>query len=196
MNAIIQEKMEILKMLVARGFQQRLDTLKYLAILTIVSLLGFLAVFKFRSFMVFLAVACIAGIINYVFHSMHIHVHLGHVAFLSILFSYSMGLKYGILMIIIAHILPELLVGHVDLHLFSTGIAYGIVSFLASLFTGASIIALGLTLAVIQTIMTATINMATGAQIHKLIIHDGLELGMNVFYFTFLALPLLALMGM
>jgi len=164
-----------------------------------IAALGFLAIIflflKFKSFIIFLIICAIAASLNYFIHTTSIHLHLGHVSFMAIIFSYTLGWQYGIVMIAIAHILAELLAGHADIELFNTGIIYTINVFIASFMQAADIVALGLGLTVFQAISTSILGSLTGAPLLEILTEDGLEFVMLIIYFILFAKPLVGLIG-
>jgi hypothetical protein len=156
-------------------------------------IVSLLLLLKFRSFFVFLIIGIIAGVINYFIHATKIHVHLGHVSFLAIVFSYTLGFKYGIFMIIIAHILPEILAGHLDMEMIISAGVYVLICFLASIFNQSPIVSLGITLSIIQAILTFVFEKMSGTPVMELITENGVELFMLVFYFLSFAKPLVSI---
>ena len=153
--------------------QRLLKNRTFLTILLAVFLLLFFL--KFKSFVLFIVICFIAAAINYFIHTTSIHLHLGHVSFLSVIFSYTLGWQYGIAMIIIAHVLAEVLAGHADMELFNTGLIYVINVFIAFFLSGTDIVTLGIGLAIFQVIATTMLGIFTGAPIHEIITEDGLE---------------------
>ena len=139
--------------------------------------------FRYKSLFIFLILAVVAAFVNYLVHISRIHIHLGHISFLTVIFSYSMGLRYGLLMIVIGHIIPEILSGRVDIEMIISAIAYVIVAVAASIFTSTPILILGLILTVIQVVFTVTFDLLSGAPPVELLTEDGLEFVMNVVYY-------------
>jgi hypothetical protein len=149
---------------------------------------------KFRSIFIFLVIAVIAGLINYFTHISNLHIHLGHVSFLAIVFSYSLGFKYGIFMIIAAHIIPELLAAHADLEMLISALLYTLSCFLAVTFNFIPIVTLGIILTIIQQVLSFFLERLSGTPIHELITEDGVEFLMLIIFFVSLGNPLVNLL--
>lgn len=164
-------------------------------LISIASLFLLLLFLKFKSIVLFIVICLIAAAINYFIHTTSIHLHLGHVSFLAVIFSYTLGWQYGIAMIVIAHVLAELLAGHADMELFNTGIIYVINVFLAFFLNGMDIVALGIGLTVFQAIATTILGFFTGAPIHEIITEDGLEFVMLMFYYLTISRSLILVIG-
>ena len=156
-------------------------------------ILSLFMLMKFRSFFVFLVIGIVAGIINYFIHVTDFHVHLGHIPFLAVIFSYALGFKYGIFMIVVAHILPEVLAGHADMEMIISALVYVLICFLAVTFNTTEIVALGLTLTVIQTGLAFFLEKISGTPMHELITENGVEFIMMVIYFISFANPILSI---
>ena len=129
----------------------------------------------FRHFVVFLAIAVAAGFVNYLIHASGVHLHLGHVTFLNVLFSYQLGWEYGIAIIIIAHVLPEIIAGHIDTEMIVSGLIYGLIALLASIFSVAAFIPLAMILLVIQTSLSLIIGIILGTPFTELLTEHGVE---------------------
>ncbi len=148
---------------------------------------------KFRSFTVFFIVAVLAGILNYFIHLMDIHIHIGHIFFLSIVFSYALDFKYGVAMIALAHIIPELLTGHADSEMIVSAVLYGLLSYISTLFSSTDIVVLGVILTIVYGFLSFIIQKATGTSMVELLTETGTEVVMNLVYFIGFAKLLLVL---
>lgn len=154
-----------------------------------------LLLIKFRSYIVFLVVVAIAAVINYFIHATNIHLHLGHVSFLAVIFSYTLGWQYGIVMIIVAHVMAEILSGHVDMEMMITGSIYVLNVFIAYFLNSVNIVVLGIGLTIFQAISTTSLGLMTGAPIHELITEDGVEFFMLIIYYLAFAKTLIGVVG-
>ena len=90
-------------------------------------------------------------------------------------------------MIILAHIIPEILSAHIDAEMFITCSVYILVSYIASVFTGIPILALGLMLTFIQAVLTIFLGNLSGTPLTELISEDGSEFVMNIIYYITLS---------
>ena len=158
-------------------------------------LLSILSLLLFKSLFFFILIVAIAAIINYFIHILDIHIHLGHVTFLAVIFSYTLGLKYGIFTILIAHIFAEIMAGHLDIELFITSILYLISCVIAALFNSVNIVTLGLGLTIFQGVAGIFLGRLAGTSLAKLITEDGVETVMLVIYYLSFAKPLINLIG-
>jgi hypothetical protein len=165
---------------------------QFMLILSVILLL--LLFIKFRAFIVFIIVIALAAVLNYFIHVMDIHIHLGHVSFLAVIFSYKLGFWFGVATVIIAHVFAEIFAGHLDKEMFITGSIYLINCFLASIIS-APIVSLGIGLTVFQAIATITLGLMTGTSIIELITEDGVEFVMLIIYYLSFAVPLVKLIG-
>lgn len=152
-------------------------------------------ILKFRSFFIFLIIGIIAGLINYFVHVTDIHVHLGHVPFIAIVFSYALGFKFGLFVIIIAHLLPEVMAGHVDMEMIISAAVYVLICFLAVILNHINIVTLGLILTFIQAILTFSLEKMSGTPVYELITENGVEFILLIGYFGIIAKPLLKMLG-
>ncbi|MFT4343264.1 MAG: hypothetical protein ACMXYE_00795 [Candidatus Woesearchaeota archaeon] len=149
----------------------------------------------FRHFVVFIGIAVIAGFVNYVIHATGIHLHLGHVTFLNVLFSYQLGWEYGIAIIIIAHVLPEIFAGHIDTEMIVSGLIYGLIAILASIFSMAPFITLGMILLVIQTTLSLIIGTILGTPFGELLTEHGVEHILVMIWYIQFSSIILTLLG-
>ena len=148
-----------------------------------------------KSLVLFLIIAAIAAALNYFIHITHIHLHLGHVSFLAVIFSYSIGFKYGLLMIVIAHFLAEILAGHADTEMVITGSTYVFVSFIAAVFNSYAIVGLGIALTVLQAVITVSLGLVAGTSPFELLTEDGAEFIFLLIYYITFAAPLVAILS-
>jgi hypothetical protein len=169
---------------------------KYILLIALGVLSSLYLLLNYRFLMVFLVVAILAGILNYFLHVTNVHIHLGHVSFLAIVFSYALGFKYGVLMVVLAHFLPEILSAHADMEMVITGGMYIVISFLAATFSSINIVTLGIMLTVLHGIVTFSLGRIAGTPLTELITEDGVEFVMNIIYFTSLSHVLLVLIGL
>lgn len=161
---------------------------KKLVLVSILVLLIFILLLtKFKSMVLFLIIVIAAGVLNYFIHIMDFHIHIGHVAFIMIVFSYVLNFKFGILVIILAHIIPEILAGHADTEMLVSAGVYTLIAYLASVFNTVPIMRLGIILSVVNVFLTSIIESVTGTPIFELISENGIELFMLVLYFTSIA---------
>ena len=168
---------------------------KMLLTYTLIFILLLFLFFKFRPLIIFIVVAILAGYLNYLIHITHIHIHSGHVPFLAIIFSYALGIKFGLLMILIGHIIPEVLAGHVDSEMIVSALAYALVSYITTLFPSANIVFLGIVLTILLTIISGVIEFFLATPLFELISEHGSELVFMMIYFISFAKPLLVLIG-
>ncbi|AJF61094.1 hypothetical protein QT06_C0001G0250 [archaeon GW2011_AR15] len=175
------------------GLMQQLQNKQ--VVMVIAAVLVLLLLLGFKAFILFIIIAAAAAVLNYFIHVSNIHLHLGHVSFLAVIFSYTLGFKYGIFMVLIAHVLAEVLAGHADVEMIITGAVYIVNCLIASLLTGVPIVTLGLGLAVFQAIATMVLGMGAGTPIAELITEDGVEFAMLILYYLTLARPLVALIA-
>ncbi len=174
----------------AKKFLQKKNIILSMAVF--IAALFFL--FRFRSIVSFIVIAILAGVLNYFIHVSGLHVHLGHVSFLAIIFSYSLGFPYGILMIIIGHILPEIFAGHVDMEMIVSAVVYALVCYIAALFDSANIVVLGIFLTIMQNLIAVILEKMSGTSIAELITEHGVEAVMMLVYFVSFAKPLITLL--
>jgi hypothetical protein len=150
--------------------------------MAVFALIAFLLLLKFKSFIVFFLVVGMAAVLNYFIHVTNIHVHLGHVAFLSVIFSYTLGFNFGLITVIVAHALAEILADHLDVEMMITGSIYILNCFLASVIS-APIVALGLGLTFFQAVASVILGRIAGTPLHELVTEDGVEFLMLIFYY-------------
>ncbi len=157
---------------------------KFPIVIFFIVIILFFLLLKYKSIILFIVIAIIAGVINYFLHVSEIHLHLGHISFLAVIFSYALDFKYGVFMIIIGHFIPEIVAGHADTEMLITGFVYTLVSFIASIMKGTGIVGLGIGLTLVQAILTITLGKLAGTPISELISEDGLEFLMNFIYYV------------
>ena len=162
-------------------------------LVAITAIVAILLFFNFKSFILFIVIAAIATVINYFIHVTNLHIHLGHVSFLAVIFSYTLGFKYGLFMILIAHVLAESIAGHADVEMIITGSVYTVNCFIASLLGGVNIFILGIGLTIFQAVATIALGMGAGTPIAELITEDAVEFVMLIIYYLVLSRPLVGL---
>jgi hypothetical protein len=155
----------------------------------------FLFLFINRSLFIFLIIVIAAAILNYFIHVTNIHVHLGHVAFLAIIFSYSLGFWYGVLTIILAHIFSEIMAGHADMEMVISAGVYVILCYVGASFNTVPIVRLGIILTIIQGVLKIILEKMAGTPMLELITENGVEFLMLLFYFFSFAKPLVRLLA-
>ena len=159
------------------------------------ALVATLLFIKFKSFFIFFVIAVIAAAINYFIHATDIHLHLGHVSFFALIFSYTLGFKFGLLIIILAHIIPELLAGHADKEMIISAVIYTIICALAATLNTVPIVTLGLILITIQAFLTFMLEKMSGTPIYELITENGVEFILLIFYFISFAKSLVNILN-
>lgn len=155
--------------------------------LVILLFTGFRAIFIFAIFLV------LGGVLNYFLHTLQFHIHLGHVSFLSVVSAYSLGFQYALIMILGAHILPEILAGHADPEMIITASVYLFISFIAASFNSLNIVILGIGLTILQGILAFSLGRIAGTPLQELITEDGAEFVLNMVYFVSFSVPLVSL---
>lgn len=170
-------------------------TSKSTLLIIVGTLIALLLFIKFKSFFIFSLIALVAAAINYFIHATDIHVHLGHVSFFALVFSYTLGFKFGVLMIILAHIIPELLAGHADKEMIISAVIYTIMCALAAMLNSVPIVTLGLILITIQAFLAIMLERISGTPLYELITENGIEFILLIFYFISFSQPLVNLLN-
>lgn len=170
-------------------------TSKSTLLIIVGTLIALLLFIKFKSFFIFSLIALVAAAINYFIHATDIHVHLGHVSFFALVFSYTLGFKFGVLMIILAHIIPELLAGHADKEMIISAVIYTIMCALAATLNSVPIVTLGLILITIQAFLAIMLERISGTPLYELITENGIEFILLIFYFISFSQPLVNLLN-
>lgn len=162
--------------------------------LTIIGIIfSLIFLLRFRSYIVFAVIVLLAAGLNYIIHVTNLHIHLGHVAFLAIIFSYSLGFWYGVFTILIAHVVAEVLAGHADMEMIISAGVYTLLCFLATIFTNISIVTLGISLSILQAGLKFTLERFAGTPILELLTENGTEFIMLLFFFIGFAQPLVSI---
>jgi len=111
--------------------------------------------------------------------------HLGLVSHFNLLFSYALGWKYGLVLIILSHIIPEVLSGHFDMEMIITAGVYMCIGYLATVFHMFPFVVLGVILIIIAAILSCFLGLLFGTPPVELATEHGTELVLNLFYFKY-----------
>ncbi len=148
---------------------------KKVIVYTCIALILFLLLLFRSEILFFLVVLLISAKVNYFLHAAGIHIHLGHVTFFNVLFSYKLGFWYGFIFILGGHVIPEVLTGHIDIEMFLSFFIYTIIALLVSIFSFVSFIPLAITLIIIQTASSFIFGTMMGTSITELLTEHGTE---------------------
>jgi hypothetical protein len=156
-------------------------------------LICYLLLFQ-KSLTFFITITILSAVFNYILHITGIHIHFGHVSFFNVLFSYKLGFWYGFIFIILTHVIPEVLSGHMDIEMFLSFGIYTVVSFLASMLIFSSFLPLAISLLILQTTASFILGGLMGTPFLELITEHGTEhVFVMLWYYKFSGIILLLL---
>jgi len=148
---------------------------------------------RFRVIFFFMLFAIITGFLTYTFDMTKIMIDPGLVSFFNIFFSYTLGFKYGLLVILIGLIIPEILSGEGIMDPATTGSIYAVTALVSSLFKSFDIVVLGIALSFLQVILMFSLRSRIGVPIFEIVSEDGMECILTIVYFISFANLLLPL---
>lgn len=138
---------------------------------------------RFRIYFLFVVFAVITGIMTYTFDMMKAMIDPGLVSFFNIFFSYTLGYKYGLIIILVGLVIPEILSGEGIMDATTTGLIYSVTGLAAALFKGTDLIMLGIILSLMQVVFLAILRSRIGVPVFEIISEDGMECVLTIVYF-------------
>ncbi len=147
------------------------------------------AFFLYKKLIVLLMILFFAGITEYITSKNEVAPSFGHVFFLAMMVAKINNVWSAAIILLFAGVLPNLLLGSMDVLKISSYALQLISIVIFSLFSGESFIIPGLLLAVLCYGLTFLIARATGSSMPELIMETLIPLALNFIYFLSFASP-------
>ena len=144
----------------------------------------------YKRLIVFSILMVLAAFIHYISFRREFKINWGHVFFFAMIIAWKYGIGSSVLFVIGAGLLPEMLAGNLELKTFAIYPLQVALIMISTLFMNYNIVYVGVTLSLINYLITFLLSRAIGEPVTELITDVFIPMFLDVVYFLSLAVPL------